>query len=65
MRLRSNTTVREILTTGSLSALLDGRMAAAYLVLLLALSPPLGLLVLGLGAPGRRHRRWRAAATSA
>ena len=50
MRLQSNSTVREILTTGSLSALLDGGMATAYLVLLLIISPPLGLLVLGLGA---------------
>jgi ABC-type bacteriocin/lantibiotic exporter with double-glycine peptidase domain len=49
-RLQSNATVREILTTGSLSALLDGGMAAMYLVLLLVISPPLGLLVLGLGA---------------
>jgi ATP-binding cassette, subfamily B, bacterial len=50
MRLQSNSTVREILTTGSLSALLDGGMATMYLVLLLVISPPLGLLVLGLGA---------------
>jgi ATP-binding cassette subfamily B protein len=49
MRLQSNSTVREILTTGSLSALLDGSMAVMYLVLLLAISPPLGLLALGLG----------------
>ncbi len=50
MRLQSNATVREILTEGSLSAILDGGMAAIYLVLLLVISPPLGLLVLGLGA---------------
>jgi ATP-binding cassette, subfamily B, bacterial len=50
MRLQSNATVREILTTGSLSALLDGGTAAMYLVLLLVISLPLGLLVLGLGA---------------
>ncbi len=50
MRLQSNATVREILTTGSLSALLDGGMATTYLVLLLVISPPLGLLALGLGA---------------
>ena len=49
MRLQSNSTVREILTTGSLSALLDGSTAVTYLVLLLAISPPLGLLALGLG----------------
>jgi ABC-type bacteriocin/lantibiotic exporter with double-glycine peptidase domain len=50
MRLRSNSLVREILTTTTLSALLDGAFATLYLVLLIALSVPLGLLVLGLGA---------------
>jgi len=50
MRLQSNATVREILTAGSLSAILDGGMATVYLVLLLVLSPPLGALVFGLGA---------------
>jgi ATP-binding cassette subfamily B protein len=50
MRLRSNSIVREILTTTTLSALLDGAFATLYLVLLVALSVPLGLLVLGLGA---------------
>jgi ATP-binding cassette, subfamily B, bacterial len=49
MRLRSNSTVREILTTGTLAALLDGVLATFYLVLLLVLSPPLAALVLGLG----------------
>jgi ATP-binding cassette subfamily B protein len=49
MRLRSNTEVREILTTGALSALLDGALACLYLVALFALSPAMGLLVLGLG----------------
>jgi ATP-binding cassette subfamily B protein len=49
MRLRSNSYVREILTTTTLSALLDGAFATLYLVLLIALSLPLGLLVLGLG----------------
>jgi len=50
MRMQSNATVREILTEGSLSAILDGGMATIYLVLLLVISPPLGILVLGLGA---------------
>ena len=50
MRLQSNATVREILTEGSLSAILDGGTATIYLVLLLVISPPLGILVLGLGA---------------
>jgi ABC-type bacteriocin/lantibiotic exporter with double-glycine peptidase domain len=49
MRLRSNSVVRELLTTTTLSALLDGAFATLYLVLLVGLSPPLGLLVLGLG----------------
>jgi ATP-binding cassette, subfamily B, bacterial len=50
MRLQSNAAVREILTAGSLSAILDGGMAAMYLVLLLVISPLLGTLALGLGA---------------
>jgi len=49
MRMESNATVREILTAGSLSAILDGGMATLYLILLLVISPPLGILVLGLG----------------
>jgi ABC-type bacteriocin/lantibiotic exporter with double-glycine peptidase domain len=48
-RLRSNTVARELLTTGALSALLDGVMVCLYLVLLLMLNWPLGLAVLGLG----------------
>ena len=50
LRLRSNSIVREFLTTGAISALLDGVIACLYLVLLLLLAWPLGLLVLGLGA---------------
>ncbi len=46
MRLTSNTSVREILTTGSLSALLDGAFASLYLVLLFVVSPVLAGLVL-------------------
>jgi ATP-binding cassette, subfamily B, bacterial len=49
MRLQSNAVVREILTTSALSTLLDGSLASFYLLLLVALSPPLALLVLGLG----------------
>jgi ATP-binding cassette, subfamily B, bacterial len=49
-RLQSNATVREILTAGSLSAILDGVMATLYLVLLLVISPLLGILAFGLGA---------------
>ena len=50
MRLQSNATVREILTAGSLSAILDGGTATLYLILLLVISPLLGALVFGLGA---------------
>jgi ABC-type bacteriocin/lantibiotic exporter with double-glycine peptidase domain len=49
MRLQSNAVVREILTTGALSAMLDGTLACLYLVLLLVLSPPLAALVAVLG----------------
>jgi ATP-binding cassette subfamily B protein len=48
MRLQSNTVVREFLTTGTISALIDGSLASLYLVLLFMLSPPLAALVLGL-----------------
>ncbi len=48
MRLQSNTVVREFLTTGTISALIDGSLASLYLVLLVLLSPPLAALVLGL-----------------
>jgi ATP-binding cassette, subfamily B, bacterial len=50
MRLRSNATVREILTTGTIAALLDGALATLYLVVIFALSPVLGLLVTALAA---------------
>jgi ATP-binding cassette subfamily B protein len=48
MRLQSNTVVREFLTTGTISALIDGSLASLYIVLLFVLSPPLAALVLGL-----------------
>jgi ATP-binding cassette subfamily B protein len=48
MRLQSNTIVREFLTTGTISALIDGSLASLYLVLLFILSPPLAAIVLGL-----------------
>lgn len=50
MRLNSNATIRELLTTSVMSGLLDGAMVGLYLILLLAVHLPLGLLVLGLGA---------------
>jgi ATP-binding cassette subfamily B protein len=49
MRLQSNTVVRETLTSGALSALLDGSLSGLYLIVLAVLSPPLAALVLGLG----------------
>ena len=48
MRMNSNATVREILTSGALSAVLDGLLVSLYLVVLCIASPKLGLLVLGL-----------------
>ncbi len=50
MRLRSNAVVREILTTGSIAAMLDGVLATVYLVVIIALSPVLGALVAALAA---------------
>jgi ABC-type bacteriocin/lantibiotic exporter with double-glycine peptidase domain len=50
MRLRSNATVREILTTGTIASLLDGTLATLYLVLVFALSPLMGALVAALAA---------------
>lgn len=50
MRLRSNATVREILTTGTIAALIDGTLATLYLVVIFALSPTLGVLVTVLGS---------------
>ncbi|HSN96984.1 MAG TPA: peptidase domain-containing ABC transporter, partial [Candidatus Nanopelagicales bacterium] len=50
MRLNSNSTIREILTSGAISGVFDGTMVSLYLVLLLVASPKLGLVVAGLGA---------------
>ncbi len=50
MRMSSNATVREILTSGALSAVLDGTLVTLYLVLLFIASWQMGLLVLALGA---------------
>jgi len=49
MRLNSNATMREILTTSTMSALLDGTLVSVYLLLLFLFSPRIGLLVVGLG----------------
>jgi ATP-binding cassette, subfamily B, bacterial len=45
MRLNSNATIREILTSGALSGVLDGALAILYLFILLVASAKLGLLV--------------------
>jgi ABC-type bacteriocin/lantibiotic exporter with double-glycine peptidase domain len=50
MRMGSNATVREILTSGALSGVLDGLLVTLYLILLFAASPSMGLLVVALGA---------------
>ena len=49
MRLNSNTTIREILTSGALSGLLDGSLVGLYLVIMLLASPAMALIVFGLG----------------
>jgi ABC-type bacteriocin/lantibiotic exporter with double-glycine peptidase domain len=48
LRMNSNATVREILTSGALSTVLDGLLVSLYLVLLFVASPRMGLLVFGL-----------------
>jgi len=49
-RLNSNATVREILTSSALSGALDGMLVSLYLIIVLAVHPVLGLIVLALGA---------------
>jgi ABC-type bacteriocin/lantibiotic exporter with double-glycine peptidase domain len=49
MRLGSNTVIREALTNQTISAVLDGGLVLVYLVILLALEPGFGLVVLALG----------------
>jgi ATP-binding cassette, subfamily B, bacterial len=46
MRLQSNTAVRDILTSGTMSAVLDGAFASLYLILLFVVSPVVGVVVL-------------------
>ncbi len=50
MRWNSNDTVREMVTSGAISALLDGAMVSLYWVLLLLASPSMALIVVCLGA---------------
>jgi ABC-type bacteriocin/lantibiotic exporter with double-glycine peptidase domain len=49
MRLNSNTTIREILTSSALSGMLDGALMTIYLLLLFVVSPTMGGLVFLLG----------------
>ncbi len=46
MRMNSNTTVREILTSATLSGLLDGVLVCLYLILLVAANRTMALLIL-------------------
>jgi ATP-binding cassette, subfamily B, bacterial len=50
LRVASNTQIRELVTSSFLSALLDGTLAATYLVLLFLLSPTLALVTVIAGA---------------
>ena len=50
MRLNSNSTIRELLTSSALSAVLDGMAVIGYLALLMLTHWSIGLLVVGLGA---------------
>jgi ABC-type bacteriocin/lantibiotic exporter with double-glycine peptidase domain len=49
MRVNNNATVRELLTSNTLSALLDGLLVVGYAVLILVLAPVVGAIVIGLG----------------
>lgn len=48
-RINSNTTVREIFTSGVLSGLLDAVLAVSFLAVMLTISVPMGALVVVLG----------------
>jgi ABC-type bacteriocin/lantibiotic exporter with double-glycine peptidase domain len=50
MRLGSNATIREALTSQTLSAILDGALVVGYLAVLLTRAPFFGLLVFGVGS---------------
>ncbi|PRQ06949.1 peptidase domain-containing ABC transporter [Enhygromyxa salina] len=50
MRLNSNAVVREILTSGAMSAALDGALVTIYLVLIAWISPLMAAVVVGLAA---------------
>jgi ABC-type bacteriocin/lantibiotic exporter with double-glycine peptidase domain len=50
MRVNNNATVRELLTSNTLSAMLDGVLVIGYAALILAIAPVTGAAVIGLGA---------------
>jgi ATP-binding cassette, subfamily B, bacterial len=50
MRMSSQAVIRELLTTGALSAMLDGMLVTLYLVLLLMVAPSLAWVALGVAA---------------
>lgn len=49
MRVNNNATIRETLTTSSLSTIMDGTLVVGYAVLVMMLAPLMGVLVLLLG----------------
>lgn len=49
LRVASNTHIRDLLTSSTLSTLLDGALALGYFVLLLLLSPALGMIAMAAG----------------
>ncbi|HEY0994041.1 MAG TPA: peptidase domain-containing ABC transporter [Kofleriaceae bacterium] len=50
MRVGSNATIRELITSQTLAAVIDGLFVAVYAVVIVAVSPPLGALAFGLAA---------------
>ena len=48
MRVNSNSQMRELITSSTMSAMLDGTLVLIYLGMILAISPSLGALVVGL-----------------
>jgi len=50
MRVGSNATIRELITSQSLAAVIDGLFVVIYAIVILVVSPELGLLAFGLGA---------------
>lgn len=73
MRMTSNSTLRDMLTSSALSGLLDGALVFLYLALLVAVSPRMAAVVVGLGglqvlvyrALRRRQRELTAASLAA